>query len=266
MKKTLSTLFVVLAILAAAAQPAFAAKEWDLNIHNDTEEGVKVNLTGPKNYSLTFAPGKWAKTVVEGTYKYSYTACGSKFEGEITVKDNNQWLIIEPCGALAEYAKFVVSSHLGQALTVNLTGPQTYALSVELGQNKFPSLQTGFYSYSYDACGTTIGGSIRVPKNGTGNLIVYACEQYANHLSEANSSVVSPSNLRIGSHYGFPVRITLLSRIGGANYSFVLGTGLNRLNVIKGTYDFYYTAYGAYRTGTVIVDEAGASFIISPLR
>jgi hypothetical protein len=266
MKKTLSSLFIVMALLAGFVQPVLAANSYDLNIHNNTEDTVKINLTGPKNYSVTFEPGKWTKTVVEGTYEYNYTVCGTKFSGEITITDDEQWLIVEPCGAVAEYAKFVVSSHLPQSLTLTLTGPETYALAIELGQNKFLSIQTGIYSYSYDACGTTITSTIRVPKNGTGNLIVYACEQMANHAPQTDSGLVAPSNLRIGSHYGFPVRMTLLSRGGGANYSFELTTGLNRLNVIKGTYDFYYLAYGSYRTGTVIVGENGASFIISPLR
>lgn len=266
MKKTLSSLLIALALLAVMVQPALAANNWDLNIHNDTEGGVKINLTGPKNYSFTVEPGKWVKTVEEGEYTYNYTACGQKFEGKVTVKDDKTWLVIEPCAALAEFAKFVVSSHLGDALTLTMAGPETYSMAIELGQNKFNSVQTGFYTYSYDACGTTISSTVRVTKNGKTNLILYACEQYANHLPQTDSSVVAPSNLRIGSHYGFPVRMTLLSRGGGANYSFEIGTGLNRFNVVKGTYDFYYTAYGSYRSGTVIVDEAGASFIISPLR
>jgi hypothetical protein len=265
MKKTLSMLVVLVAILAATVQPALAAaNSWDLNVHNNTEDPVKITLTGPKNYNFTVDPGKWLKTVVEGTYKYSYTACGEKFTGEIKVTDDNQWLQIALCEALPEYAKFVVDSHLAQALTLTLTGPETYSLALALGTNRFISLQTGWYTYSYEACGQTISGSVRVLKNGTGRLTAYACEQLGNHLPETNTGgSAAASNLRIGSHYSFPVRITLL---GPNNYSFELFTGLNRLNVLPGEYSYFYTAYGQYKSGTFTIREAGVNFIISPLR
>jgi hypothetical protein len=72
-----------------------------------------------------------------------------------------------------------------------------------------------------------------------------------------------PSNLRICSHYAFPVRITLN---GPTSYSFEIVPGLNRLNVIDGTYSYFYTAYGQFFSGTFTVGEAGTSFIISPIR
>jgi hypothetical protein len=261
MKKTLLSLASVLAIATMIVAPAFAATNWDLNIHNDTEESVKVTLTGPKNYSFTLEPGKWAKTVAEGEYKYAYGSCGQKFSGTITVKDDVTWLIISPCSAIPEYAKFVVDSHLGQQLTLTLTGPQTYALSIALGTNRFLSIQTGYYTYSYDACGSTLTSEVRVTKNGTTDLILYACEQLANHPLTPITS--SPSNLRIASHYSFPIRITLL---GPANYSFQLVTGLNRFNVQPGDYSYFFTAYGQNKSGFFSVNEAGATIIVSPLK
>lgn len=262
MKKTWFSLLMVLAIALTVALPVSAApKKWDLNIHNDTEESVKVTLTGPEDYSFTLEPGQWVKTVVEGKYKYSYGACGEKFSGEITVEDDQQWLTIEPCGAVPEYAKFVVDSHLGDALTLQLVGPQSYDLSISLGRNKFISLQTGFYTYSYTACGGTLTGEVRVTKNGTSRLTLYSCELVALHPSTFTGR--TPSNLRIGSHYNFPLRMTLS---GPTSYSFEIVPGLNRLNVVDGTYTYSYTAYGRFVTGSFVVGEPGTSFIISPLR
>lgn len=267
MKKTFSMLFVLVAVLFANVQPVVAAASYDLNIHNNTEEDVKISLTGPKNYGFTLEPGKYAKTVVEGTYKYTYTACGVKSSGEIKVNDNDQWLIIDPCGAAAEFAKFNVDSHLGQAITLALEGPKSYSLAIELGTNKFISLQTGFYAYSYDACGTTISGTLRIAKNGTSQFTVYGCEQLGNHLTETDTSTLVgiPSNLRIGSHYAFPIRVTLIGP-GTTRYSFELVTGLNRLNVVPATYTYSYTAYGQYRTGNFTVTEKGVSIIFSPVK
>jgi hypothetical protein len=263
MKRIWLMSLMVFAIALAAVQPAFAANNWDLNIHNNTEDTVKVNLTGPKNYSFDAAKGKMLKTVEEGDYKYSYTACGEKVSGEITVEDDQQWLVIENCGAIAEFAKFVVDSHLPSAVTVSLVGPATVDLQAELGSNKYLSVQVGWYAYSYEACGSTYGGELRVPKNGTGRLTLWSCEVVENHMATLAASNLAPANVRIGSHYAFPVRMTLL---GPRDYSYEIAPGLNRLNLMRGDYSFFYVAYGVTRSGTFTVGEASTSFIISPIR
>ncbi len=264
MKRTWFSLLMVLVIALTVVSPAAAApKKWDLNIHNDTEEDVKVILTGPDDYSFTLLPGKWQKTVVEGTYKYSYGACGEKFSGEIKVEDDQQWLVIEPCGAVATYEKFVVDSHLGEALTLQLVGPQTYNLSVSLGTNKFINLQTGFYSFKYTACGGDLTGFVQITKNGKSRLTLYSCEVVALHPLGIAAPEAVRTNLRIGSHYSFPVRMTLT---GPTSYSFEIVPGLNRFNVVDGTYNYSYSAYGRFVSGSFVVGEAGTSFIISPLR
>lgn len=263
MKKTWFSILMALVIALTVVTPAAAAKKWDLNIHNDTEDSVQITLTGPEDYSFTVEPGKWLKTVVEGEYKYSYGACGEKFSGEITVEDAQQWLIIDPCGAIPTYEKFVVDSHLGESLTLQLVGPQTYDLAVSLGTNKFINLQTGYYTFKYTACGGDLSGLVQITKNGKARLTLYSCEVVALHPLGIASPVSVPTNLRIGSHYSFPVRLTLS---GPTSYSFEVVPGLNRFNVVDGTYSYTYTAYGQFFSGTFTVAEAGTSFIISPLR
>jgi hypothetical protein len=78
-----------------------------------------------------------------------------------------------------------------------------------------------------------------------------------------STSADNPSNLRIGSHYAFPVTLNLT---GSVFYSFQIVPGLNRLNVVRGTYTYSFTAYGQFKTGTITVGEAGLSLIISPLK
>ncbi len=264
MKKTwLSFLMVLIVALSVVGPVSAAPKKFDLNIHNNTEDSVKVILTGPEDYSFTVEKGKWIKTIVEGTYKYSYGACGQKFEGEITVKDDLQWLIIDLCSAVPEYAKFVVDSHLGEGLTLQLAGPQSYDLSISLGQNKFIALQTGFYTFTYTACGGANTGTIRITKNGTSRLTLYSCEVMALHPLGQTDLVTFPTNLRIGSHYSFPVRVTLF---GPINYSLVIQPGLNRFDVLDGSYTYSYSAYGRFFSGSFVVNEAGTSFVISPLQ
>lgn len=265
MKKTVFSSLAVAVLLITTAAPALAAaKIWTLNIHNNTEGDVKITLTGPDNYSFTMAKGKLFKPVEEGTYKYTYTACGEKFSGEIEVDSDLVWLVIEPCDALPIYIKFVIDSHLDAGIAVAMVGPQTYTLTTALGHNKFLAIQAGFYIYTYDACGTTITGEVRVPKNGTGRLILYACEQMANHPPSLPTSAQIATNLRIGSHYGFPIRITLNGP--GVGYSFELQTGLNRFNVVRGDYEYFYTAYGVFHSGTFTVGEGSTVFTISPIK
>lgn len=264
MKKTWFSLVMVLTLALTLVGPvSAAATKWDLNIHNDTEESVKITLTGAADYSFTVDPGKWVKTVVEGEYKYSYGACGEKFSGDITVKDDQQWLIIQPCAALPSYEKFVVDSHLGEGLTLHLVGPQSYDLTVSLGTNKFTNLQVGWYTFTYTACGGDLSGAVQITKNGKSRLTLYSCEVVALHPLGVASPVAIPTNLRIGSHYSFPVRVTL---IGPTTYSFEIVPGLNRFDVVDGTYSFFYSAYGRSFSGTFTVGEAGTSFIISPLQ
>jgi hypothetical protein len=276
MKRTLLLALLIVALTLPAAQPTFAATTWELNIHNNTEEGVNIKLDGEnQDYQWTAPAGKTYKTVVEGTYKYSYSSCsGNKVSGEITVDSASVWLTIAPCTAPAEYAKFVVDSRLPGTITVEMVGPQTYALTAELGSNKYvvPGLQTGWYTFSFDACGTTFSGQVRVEKNGTGKLTLFACEQVANNPYDPISILNAPSNLRIGSHYAFPVRITLLGPktaegLALNNYSFELRLGLNRFNIAAGDYDFFYSAYGVTKSGAFSVSSEGPTYItISPLK
>ncbi len=265
MKKTWFSFLMVLALALTLVAPVSAApKTWDLNIHNNTEESVKIVLTGPDDYTFTVEKGKWTKTVVEGTYKYTYTACsGEKFSGDLTVTDDLQWLIIEPCGALPEYAKFVVDSQLGEGLTLQLVGPSSYDLAISLGSNKFIALQTGWYTFTYTACGGSNTGTVRITKNGTTRLTLYSCEVMGLHPLGQAAPVSVPTNLRIGSHYSFPVRVTLSGPIA---YSLEIQPGLNRFDVLNGSYTYFYSAYGHFFSGSFAVGEAGTSFIISPLQ
>lgn len=266
MKKTWLILLTVFALALGTVTPVLAAKTWDLNIHNNTEESVKITMKGPKNYSFDVAPGKFVKTVEEGTYEYSYTACGEKFDGEITVNGDLQWLVIPLCGQVKEYVKFTVSSRIPSQITLKMTGPESYDLAINpLENNRFLSLAAGNYTYSYDACGGTYSGEARVTKNGAGSLIIYPCEVVDFKLAQLTSDPdqFGTSNLRIGSHYSFPIRITL---IGPTSYSVVASLGMNRFNVFPGTYEYFYSAYGVARSGTVTVGESGAWVTISPLR
>ena len=264
MKKIWLPLFLVLALAFTTASSALAAKTWVLNIHNNTEDTVKITLTGPENYSFDVAPGKYYKEVEEGDYTYKYGACNQKVEEDITVEDSLQWIIIDPCTAALEYAKFAVDSRIPSPITLKMDGPQSLELQIDpLERNRFISLPVGFYAYSYDACGGTYGGEVRLTKNGKSSLVIYPCEVVDYRLGTEENATVDNANLRIGSHYSFPIRLTVF---GPSSYSLVVNLGLNRFHVFPGTYTYSYTAYGQTKSGSFVVDESGAWFTISPLK
>lgn len=257
MRNKVFVVALVVIIALSSAQPVVAA-DFNLNIHNNTEDDVKIKLDGPEDYSFTVAPGKTYKTVEEGDYEYSYGACGEKVSGEVTVDNNDEWLIIDPCPDPVFFEKFVVDSHLPESVTLSLSGPQDYELAVSLGTNKFIELQTGEYFFSYDACDTTISGVVNITKNGKARITLKSCEV----RQLLDFGLPNPVNLRIGSHYAFPVAMTL---IGPRQYYVQVQPGLNRFDVIDGTYEYFYTAYGQTHGGTFIVRMGGAGVTISPL-
>ena len=171
MNKKWIILLLVFALVFSTVQSAVAATTWTLNIHNNTNDVVKLTLTGPKKYSLTLQPGKVYKEVLEGTYKYSYNACGKKFTGSVTVKNSATWLRIKNCrGPFSSAlwwtdAKFVVISRSSVKVMLKLVGPRKYNLRVDRGRYPFSWLLTGTYTYSYTACGVEHAGSILLQEN-----------------------------------------------------------------------------------------------------
>lgn len=254
--KNAVVLFVVCALALGLVQPA-QAEDFDLMIHNNTEEDVKILLQGPEDYSFTVEPGKIAKTVEEGTYEYKYNACGLEYNGTITVDEEGVWLIIELCPPPVFQAKFVVDSHFGETIVLSMSGPEEYELTLSLGSNKFIDIVTGDYVYSYEACDGTQSGTIRVTKNGKARLTLRSCERQA----LLAFGLPNPSNLRIGSHYSFPLNMTLR---GPQSYFFELQPGFNRLDVIRGTYTYTYTAYGTTYTGEFDVTGGSTWIVFSP--
>ncbi len=257
LKKTLLLVSVLAILMLAMPTDALAAAKKSVVIHNDTEEDVKVTFEGPETYKWTAYPGKYEKTFVEGEYEYSYTSCGEKHTGDFEINNNGQTFYIESCPAEEVSTKFVVSSHFGENLTVDLVGPEEYSLKVELGVNKFTDIIAGDYVYSYDACGITFSGIIDVQKNGKTQMTLKNCERLL--LLDFEQPV--PSKLRVANHFGSPVDITL---IGPLTYYATLQPGLNRLDLVSGTYTYVYAANGIRYDGTFIVGKTGTSLVFIP--
>lgn len=251
----------IVALTFTTALPAFA-KTYELNVHNNTEENVKIKLKGDENYSFTVEPGKISKTVEEGTYDLTYSSCGGlvSVDKSITITNSGVWIVIEQCPAVKVEAKFVINSNIAESLTLAMSGPEEYELTIGLGKNKFLDIVAGTYIYSHDYCENTIGGIVRVTKNGKASLTLRGCERE----EILSFGLPNPSNLRIGSHYAFPVVLTL---IGPHQYYLTVNPGFNRIDVIRGTYTYIYTAYDKNYSGEITVTGGGVhnTVILSPL-
>src|SRR3990172_3499963 len=133
MKTKLLAFTLVLVMALSSAQPAFASNV-TLTIHNNTEDVIKVTLEGPENYSFNVDPGWTYKEVEEGSYEFKLAGCTATPNGEIEIDDDDVVLEIEQCPAEVFDAKFAVNAHLS-GITLNMSGPEEYALALNLGRN-----------------------------------------------------------------------------------------------------------------------------------
>ncbi len=255
-------LALVIVAMSFANVQTVSAKTYDLHIHNNTEENVKIKLKGDESYSFIVVPGKLVKTVKEDTYEVTYSACNGlvSFDKSVTVTSGGVWIVIDPCPVAKVETKFVINSNISESLTLAMSGPEEYELTIGLGKNKFLGFIAGTYTYSHDFCSIAVAGTIVVTKNGKTRLSLLGCERE----EILSFGLPNPSNLRIGSHYAFPVTVTL---IGPRQYYLTVNPGINRIDVIRGTYTYIYTAYNKIYSGEITVSGGGMhnTIIFSPL-
>ncbi len=262
MKRLLLALLIV--ITTFAYPQSASAKKYDLLVHNNTEENVKIKLKGDENYSFSVPPGKLAKAVEDGTYEMSYSACDGAIDVDksITIADEGVWVVFGPCPEVEVTAKFVINSNIGESVTVSMSGPEDYELTIGLGKNKFLDIVAGTYTYSHDYCGDNfpVAGTIKVAKNGTSRLTLNGCER----IELLSYGLPNPTNLRLASHYAFPVTVTL---IGPRQYYLTLALGFTRVDIVRGTYTYIYTAYDKNYSGTIEVTGGSLhnTVVFSPL-
>jgi hypothetical protein len=155
-KANFITAFVLIALFFSTwSTPALAgAKEGaKLVIDNKTGAALTVELSGPRSYTLTAAPGKSQNPVEAGKYRYSYKACGATKTGSITISAKGGKLAIPKC----VMAGVTIVNDTGSTLYINLNGPATFNFTVGTGKTKV-SVIKGKYNYSVSgACGSKSG-------------------------------------------------------------------------------------------------------------
>ena len=164
-KKTIFILAIlmVLSLAINIYAPTKAAplleKKINFKIINKSDEVVIVHLKGPQNYDIEVLEEETKKVeIVKGDYTLEYTSCGDSYDDTLTLEDDFT-MTIYACGV--KPTKMRVKSHLPQKIVLKMDGPDDYKFTIKLGKTKV-NLLSGWYVYSYDACGTTFSGEIRV--------------------------------------------------------------------------------------------------------
>ena len=115
-----------------------------------------------------------------------------------------------------------VDNKTGASVRITLTGERTYNFTAVPGKST-KTIDDGKYTFSYQACGKTVKGKLKV-KGATAKLKINACPV---------------ATIKFNNTTGASMSITLR---GPNTYRFSVVPGISTQKVWKGTYQ--YTAYG----------------------
>lgn len=271
-KYILKLLPLMLVILAVAWSPVSATDadpvEYKVKIINGTVDSFVLKLQGDQNYTFEIGRESTMKVkVLEGEYEYFYEVCGGDFLGEIEIGDNDTVFETYNCAIQPIPTKFVIESHFGDPIVVSLTGPlqvpalsRDYTATANLGNNRY-DIDSGDYTYSYDACDTTFTGQFKVLKSGTTRLRLSACETIALRALRAQFTSLDPVKFRVANRFAIDIVITL---IGPETHTITVQPGMNRHEVISGTYNYIFAAFGIRYEGIIVVSPNGDTILMVP--
>ncbi len=267
--KRLSLIFILLTIflLTITSTVAFAndADEKTITITNHSHREVQVTLyvTETAIVSYTFnveAHSIDAHKIQEGVYTIEYVTCQNEDNPDvvdylINMVDKHYSLTIYDCAY--QPTKFTISNHMSEDVVLEMYGYEDYEFEAEQGKTKH-ELFSGVYTYYYEACeGKSFSGEVNVLKNGQTNLILHSCEW---HTSPAQIfGGPNPVGFKIVNHASFPVIMTL---IGPDSYLVTAEYGVNRMELVSGTYKYSYYQDLQLKTGNFVVTRNGLGVLV----
>ena len=204
-----------------------------------------------------------SKEFPKGTYKYEYSSCGVTVSGELKLKKDVKWEFL-PCGV--ELTKMRINSHLAGKITVTMYGPlelpepEEEEFVVELGGNRIQEILSGNYLLSYEVACSTVGTDptsvfseeVRVRKNGKTQVTLRGCEWYSSPARSYDKPV--PVKFKIVNYASFPL---VLQIVGPEGALLDVNPGINRFDLIYGTYKYGYFLDNEYHTGFMMVTKNG---------
>lgn len=215
-----------------------------------------------------------------------YPTAGADFTADMTIgsltndseKDDNDIIItLHACEGQPLKTKVVFYSHLEGDITVELTSlneesiaSKDYSLKTSTGTNRFKDIWSGAYLYSYEACDQTFTGQLYIEKSGDTQFVIRSCEYLTlegyGDLIPQNSEEVkierqTPSGFTIANRSDQEFNITL---VGPQTYLRNLSVGLNRYEIVPGTYQYICQVHDQIYRGTFTVPPTGAGSLTVP--
>lgn len=245
-----------------------ATKTFTIKIINRSNTVFQLKLKGKQIYTYEVArESSSQKKVQKGDYSYFYEVCDGDFAGNVTIDDNDTVFEIYACNLQPIPTKFVVENHIDESIKVDMNGPLQVAeltkdksYNVVLGNNRF-DIDSGDYVYSYQACDTTFSGSIRIAKNGKTKLRIYSCEAVVRQAFIAEFGALNPAKFRIANRFAVEIDITL---VGPQSYFIHAASGMSRHQIVAGTYNYVFAAFGLRYEGIIQVSPNGDTILTIP--
>lgn len=160
--------------------------------------------------------------------------------------------------ASAATTKFRIRNKIGTLTDVKLTGPAIYTVPARPGVTTVV-IEKGTYTYSYYACGKTYTGTINV-RSTNDELELPKCP-VSSAAATGTSTSTNAIQVRINNRTGATLTLTLR---GPATYYLELISGMNKIQVAKGTYTYSYYACGTTLTGTFKATSTNAELKLPP--
>lgn len=261
-------------ISTATPTPAPAVEVF-LQIQNYSGRKTKVVLDGDFDYEIQAAKGSAYYKIAQGEYTYTFTVpdCSYTETGEMNVIFDGHVLRIEKCPPPPRLAQsFVVLSYYDFDIEVSFD-PQfnfyaesaEYVFPVAPGRNTFhyKNLVEGDYIWSFEACGETKSGLIKLKFDYPNELQFKGCEydiQQADY-EEYGKTVSDMTKLRVNNRTTDSIYVTL---IGEKTYGFLVGYGVHIQELYAGTYHYVYALHGERYEGDIYVSGNGDTVLMAP--
>lgn len=215
-----------------------------ITINNKTGETFWMTFSGPTTVYHQATAGKTTVLLPKGTYKYTYFACGKNNEEKLNVK-KEETLVLKCTvtkgedDAKSSKIKITVNNQTGAAVWLTFTGQATVYHQAPAGKSTV-ELAKGTYKYTYFACGKNNEVKLNVKKAET---IQIKCGGSKDKDDKDGKTIT----LKVQNNTGGLLTLVLS---GPQSYNFTLGTGMNKITIVPGNYNYTVWAGCGSASGT----------------
>lgn len=253
----------------------------DVYFENRSGTKVIVYLDGDYyDYEIKVPNGRSGYLIESDSYTVTYTLpnCGVEVSQDETVYFDGHTIALSVCPPEPLLAQdFAINSHLGDDVVVEFTPDfegdyklleemAAFSLNVLAGERNVyndNNFVEGNYIYTYEYCGETKGGTIKLLFDYKNELTLKGCEAEAFQAELDDLGLVARDlvKLRLNNRTTEEIGLTL---IGPKSYYFTLGYGVESVNVYTGTYSYVYALHGQAYRGTITVSPNGDTVMMVP--